>query len=64
MNEPSPAPLIESPFDVEAVRRDFPILNRPLEHGRHRKGMVPVFLDSAASAQKPACVIEKEREVE
>jgi cysteine desulfurase/selenocysteine lyase len=64
MNEPSSAPLIESPFDVEAVRRDFPILNRPLEQGRHRKGMVPVFLDSAASAQKPACVIEKEREVE
>ncbi|NQV28733.1 MAG: SufS family cysteine desulfurase [Rhodopirellula sp.] len=64
MNEPSPAPLIESPFDVEAVRRDFPILNRLLEQGRHRKGRLPAFLDSAASAQKPACVIEKEREVE
>lgn len=51
-------------FDVDAVRRDFPILNRPLEQGRHRKGALPVFLDSAASAQKPACVIEKEREVE
>ncbi|MGZ0172409.1 MAG: aminotransferase class V-fold PLP-dependent enzyme [Planctomycetales bacterium] len=51
-------------FDVDAVRRDFPILNRPLEQGRHRTGMLPVFLDSAASAQKPACVIEKEREVE
>ncbi len=51
-------------LDVKAVRRDFPILNRSLEQGRHRKGMLPVFLDSAASAQKPSCVIEKEREVE
>ena len=52
------------PLDVEAVRRDFPILNRPFEQGRHRKGTLPVFLDSAASAQKPKCVIEREREVE
>lgn len=52
------------PFDVEAVRRDFPILNRPLESGRHRKGKPPAFLDSGASAQKPQCVIDREREVE
>jgi len=64
MNDTSSAPPIETPIDVIAVRRDFPILNRPLEDGRLRKGMPPVFLDSAASAQKPACVIEKEREVE
>lgn len=64
MTETTSAPLTESSLDVEAVRRDFPILNRPLEDGRHRKGKLPVFLDSAASAQKPACVIEKEREVE
>lgn len=64
MNQPSPAPADASCFDVDAVRRDFPILNRPLEQGRHRKGQLPVFLDSAASAQKPACVIAKEREVE
>jgi cysteine desulfurase/selenocysteine lyase len=51
-------------LNIDAVRRDFPILNRPLEQGRHRKGTVPAFLDSAASAQKPVCVIEKEREVE
>jgi cysteine desulfurase / selenocysteine lyase len=55
--------LVET-LDVNSVRRDFPILNRPLEDGRHRKGSVPAFLDSAASAQKPTCVIEKEREVE
>ena len=52
------------PFDVEAVRGDFPILNRPLESGRHRKGKPPAFLDSGASAQKPQCVIDREREVE
>ena len=56
-----PAP--SGTLDVNAVRRDFPILNRPLEHGRHRKGKLPVFLDSAASAQKPTCVIKKESEV-
>ncbi len=53
-----------SPLDVAAVRRDFPILNRPLETGRSRLGQLPVFLDSGASAQKPQCVIDKEREVE
>ena len=52
------------PLDVDSVRRDFPILNRPFDQGRHRKGSLPVFLDSAASAQKPRCVIELEREVE
>ncbi|PZO49447.1 MAG: cysteine desulfurase [Alphaproteobacteria bacterium] len=46
------APLIKRPFDVARVREDFPILarsvnNRPL-----------VYLDNAASAQKPDAVIE------
>lgn len=57
---PAPVDLL----DVDRVRRDFPILNRPFEQGRHRKGTLPVFLDSAASAQKPRCVIDREREVE
>ncbi len=39
-------------FDVESVRRDFPILSREV-HGKPL-----VFLDSAASAQKPRQVIE------
>jgi cysteine desulfurase/selenocysteine lyase len=39
------------PFDVEAVRGDFPILGRTV-HGRPL-----VYLDSAASAQKPEMVI-------
>lgn len=54
----------QSPLDAAAIRRNFPILNRPLESGRSRMGQLPVFLDSGASAQKPQCVIDKEREVE
>jgi len=41
-----------APFDVEAVRADFPILAREV-HGKPL-----VFLDSAASAQKPRQVID------
>lgn len=41
-------------FDVEAARRDFPILATPVVHGR-------AFLDSAASAQKPMQVIDAVR---
>jgi cysteine desulfurase/selenocysteine lyase len=44
-------------FDVEAVRREFPIL-RETVHGRPL-----VYLDSAASAQKPQAVIDAERAV-
>lgn len=44
-------------FDVEAVRREFPIL-RETVHGKPL-----VYLDSAASAQKPQAVIDAEREV-
>ncbi len=39
-------------YDVEAIRRDFPILSRTV-HGKPL-----VFLDSAASAQKPQAVID------
>lgn len=39
-------------YDVEAIRRDFPILSRTV-HGKPL-----VFLDSAASAQKPQIVID------
>jgi len=48
----------EKQFDVEAVRRDFPILARPLA-----KALPLVYLDSASSAQKPRSVIDKEVEV-
>lgn len=41
-------------FDVDAVRRDFPIL-----HQRLSGDMPLVYLDTAASAQKPRCVMAK-----
>jgi cysteine desulfurase / selenocysteine lyase len=44
-------------YDVEAVRRDFPILGISV-HGKPL-----VYLDSAASAQKPRVVIEAERDL-
>jgi cysteine desulfurase/selenocysteine lyase len=44
-------------YDVEAVRREFPVL-RATVHGKPL-----VYLDSAASAQKPQAVIDAEREV-
>ncbi len=44
-------------LDVEAVRRDFPILQTTV-HGKPL-----VYLDNAASAQKPRTVIEAEREL-
>ncbi len=45
-------------FDVDTIRRDFPILHKPLP-----KGLPLVYLDSGASAQKPQLVIDKEVEV-
>jgi len=41
-----------TPLDLEAIRADFPILQRPV-HGKRL-----VFLDSAASSQKPRQVID------
>lgn len=43
-------------LDVEAVRRDFPILERQIN------GRPLVYLDSGASSQKPLAVIEAERQ--
>ena len=39
-------------FPVEEIRKDFPILSRSVN------GSELVYLDNAASAQKPSCVIE------
>jgi cysteine desulfurase/selenocysteine lyase len=44
-------------FDVEAVRREFPVLRETV------RGKALVYLDSAASAQKPQAVIDAERHV-
>lgn len=41
------------PFDVESIRREFPILSRQVY------GKPLVYLDSGATAQKPQCVIDK-----
>ena len=43
-------------FDVEKIRSDFPALSLTV-HGKPL-----IFLDSAASAQKPLCVLESVRE--
>ncbi len=46
------------PVNPHAIRQQFPVLCQQLPRGR------PVFLDSAASAQKPEVVIRREREVQ
>jgi len=43
--------LIKKIFDVDEVRRDFPILNREID------GKPLVYLDNAATSQKPVSVI-------
>ncbi len=46
-----------SAYDVAAIRRDFPILSTKIY------GKPLVYLDNAASAQKPLAVIDAERDV-
>jgi len=51
MNQIGPR-IPAAPFDVDRIRQDFPILSQTV------RGKKLVFLDSAASAQKPRAVIE------
>ena len=44
-------------FDVEKIRKEFPILEREV-YGRKL-----IYLDSAATAQKPRCVVERMSEL-
>lgn len=44
-------------YDVEKIKKDFPIFKQRLN------GRPVVFLDTAASAQKPLCVLDKMRAV-
>jgi len=44
---------IETAFDVEAIRNDFPILHQKVNGGKQL-----VYLDSAATSQKPRAVID------
>ena len=53
----SAADPASQPYDVDRIRADFPILGREV-YGRRL-----VFLDSAASAQKPRAVIDAESSV-
>jgi cysteine desulfurase/selenocysteine lyase len=50
--------LTEQTLDLEAVRRDFPILGKPLPDGSPL-----IYLDNGATAQKPRVVIDKIVEV-
>ena len=52
MNEALNRSLVPEQLDVEVIRQDFPILDQQV------KGKPLVFLDSAASSQKPLCVID------
>ncbi len=51
MSDPDPG-VAATTLDVEAIKKDFPILERQV-HGRRL-----VYLDSAASSQKPSAVLE------
>jgi cysteine desulfurase / selenocysteine lyase len=51
----SPLTPAQARLDVEAIRRDFPILGRRV----HDRPLV--YLDSAASSQKPQAVLDAER---
>ncbi|HVU74878.1 MAG TPA: cysteine desulfurase [Mycobacteriales bacterium] len=44
-------------YDVELVRKDFPVLDREV-----RPGVPLVYLDNAATSQKPVAVLDAERE--
>ena len=52
MNAPVVPAVLKRPFDVEAVRAEFPNLQRQIN------GRPLIYLDSGASAQKPRAVIE------
>jgi cysteine desulfurase/selenocysteine lyase len=53
MNAPTPPVVSRAAFDVEALRREFPILHTKV-HGKPL-----VFLDNAASSQMPLPVIDR-----
>ncbi|HVX47132.1 MAG TPA: cysteine desulfurase [Mycobacteriales bacterium] len=45
------------PYDVEAIRNDFPILGRTVRDGKKL-----IYLDSGATSQKPSVVLEAEQD--
>jgi cysteine desulfurase/selenocysteine lyase len=50
--------LPPEPYDVETVREEFPILKRLVHERPGRLGKPLIYLDNAASAQKPRAVID------
>lgn len=46
-------PQVQKEFDVERIRQDFPVLNQEVHSGKKL-----VYLDSAATSQKPNAVID------
>lgn len=51
--------MTKPPFDVARVRDDFPILARSVHKTSRKPGKPLVYLDNAASAQKPRAVIDR-----
>jgi cysteine desulfurases, SufS subfamily len=51
---PRPSSLVAASLDVDAIRRDFPILRHPVRGGR-----TLVYLDNANTTQKPRQVIDR-----
>ena len=54
----SPSDQGSTGYDVEKIRADFPILSRLVHERKGKPGRPLVYLDSAASAQKPRQVIQ------
>jgi cysteine desulfurase/selenocysteine lyase len=54
---PTPSGAPAPSFDVQRIRRDFPILSQKVH------GVPLVYLDNAATTQKPISVIEAERDL-
>ena len=46
------------PYDVHAVRKDFPILSRTVHNKPGKQGKPLIYFDNAASAQKPKSVVD------
>ncbi len=57
MTATAPAAGLLDPVELDRIRADFPILSRTVRDGRRL-----VYLDSGATSQKPACVLDAERE--
>jgi cysteine desulfurase/selenocysteine lyase len=57
MTATAPTTGLLDPVELDRIRADFPILSRTVRGGRRL-----VYLDSGATSQKPACVLDAERE--